>query len=133
MTRIEKVSREQLTFCARALNMNSEVFKYCINGSTAAWAGYVDDDLICLWGLMPPTLLSRRAYLWFQSTPAMHGHEFVLARQSRKVVSEMLSQFPEVFGHCISGMERSQRWIKWLGGEFGEPTKGLIPFVIRHG
>ena len=29
-----------------------------------AYAGFVDDDFICCWGLVPPTFLSNEAYLW---------------------------------------------------------------------
>lgn len=99
------------------------------------WIGKQDDEVLCFMGLIPPTLLSDRAYLWLKTTHAMQEHVFVFIRHSQRVVAEMLKEFPLIVGHCEVSATRSIRWLRWLGAEFGTPTGRAVPFEIRakHG
>lgn len=108
-----------------------EQFNRFVFMSSKLWAGSVEGRLLCLWGLMPPTLLSDQAYLWLYTTDAAAEHEFVLVRRSQIELKKMLIEFPRIVGHCRVGASRSIRWLKWLGAEFAEPHKDLIPFEIR--
>lgn len=112
-----------------------EKFMFCAEATRDYWIGMKDDELVCVWGLIPPTLLSSRAYLWLYTTPALEGNEFVFVRHSQRAVQEMLRQYPIIRGHATIGAERSLRWLRWLGARFFEPDKGLLPFEIRkrHG
>lgn len=103
-----------------------------IIGATAnVWAGYVDGELLAIWGLVTPTLLSDSAYLWLFTTDSVGEHEFVLVRRSQIAIKEMLKRYPRIIGHCVADAERSIRWLKWLGATFGELDGDLRPFVIR--
>ena len=99
------------------------------------WIGKDDDEILCYMGLIPPTLLSDRAYLWLRTTEAMSEHVFVFVRYSQRVISEMLQDFPIIVGHCEVSAAKSIRWVQWLGAEFGAPEGRLVPFTIRakHG
>jgi hypothetical protein len=108
-----------------------QTFFGVFRGTTQYLVGFADDDLVCIWGLAPPTLASDQAYLWLYTTPALKGHEFVFVRHSQRAVEEMLKTFSSIIGHCVVGADSSIRWLRWLGAEFGYPSKGLIPFVIR--
>lgn len=108
--------------------------RYMVN-SSRVWIGLEDDEVLCFLGLIPPTLLSDRAYLWLQTTAAMREHVFLFVRYSQKVIVEMLQQFPLIVGHCELSATKSVRWLRWLGAEFGDPEGQAIPFSIRakHG
>ena len=41
-----------------------DTLNLCQALSTKSWVGYVDDTLICCWGLIPPTIMANTAYLW---------------------------------------------------------------------
>ncbi len=99
------------------------------------WIGKKDDEVLCFMGLIPPTLLSDRAYLWLQTTPAMQDHVFTFVRHSQLLLAEMLKEFPLIVGHCEASQTKSIRWLRWLGAEFGTPIGRAIPFEIRakHG
>lgn len=103
----------------------------CIAVSPYLWRGIIDGGLACVWGLIPPTLLSSQAYLWLFTTPLAEQHQFVLVRYSQLMVQEMLKHFDLLVGHGIIGNDRGNRWLRWLGAEFGEPKGKMIPFVIR--
>jgi hypothetical protein len=99
--------------------------------SVWAWIGKDDDEILCYMGLIPPTLLSDRAYLWLRTTEAMSEHIFVFVRYSQRVLAEMLQDFPAIGGHCEVSATKSIRWLKWLGANFGVPEGQLVPFTIR--
>lgn len=97
-----------------------------------AWAGFIGKKLVCMYGLIPPTLLSNNAWLWLHTTDEIKGNEFIFVRQSQRAVEAMLNVYPALIGNCRVGAEGSIRWVKWLGGKFGEPEDGFIPFEIRR-
>jgi hypothetical protein len=106
-------------------------FKRAMLGTTCVWGGALDGDIRCIWGLVPPTLISEEAYLWLHVIEPVGDHEFVFVRHSQRAIEEALKRFPTIVGHCEVGADRSIRWIKWLGGVFGEPDGKFIPFVIK--
>jgi len=133
MTRIEKLTAfkakriaDEVTFGIEAKTLN-----YLLMMSTFMWACYVDDELLCMWGVVPPSLMSDRAYLWMYHTDLMKEHSFVLVRHSQLVIEEILKEYPVIVGSVVLGATKSMRWLKWLGAEFGYPQGTLVPFVIR--
>ena len=95
------------------------------------WVGMVDQDVLCIYGLIPPSLISDTAYLWLQTTEKLQEHIFTFVRNSQIVVKDMLEVYPEIIGDCRIEDLRAQTWLKWLGATFGQPTETHIPFVIR--
>ena len=136
-TSIAPVSKKQISDLITGLSEGKltinevEIFNRFVTMSTTMWAGSVDGKLLCLWGLVPPTLLSDQAYLWLHTTEEAKEHEFVLVRRSQIELAKMLKEFPRIIGHCNVGAEQSIRWLKWLGATFGQPDGRLVPFVIR--
>lgn len=132
-TVIEQVEKETIKDWLAGLDgdVRSETFQQMVACSAHLYTGMVNGKLLCLWGLVPPTLISDRAYLWLHTTPEIEGHEFLLVRKSQIEVGKMLEHYPTIIGHCLVDAERSIRWLKWLGARFGESDGKLIPFTIR--
>ncbi len=103
----------------------------CMRRSVAIKCGMVDGEVACMWGLIPPTLLSDQAYLWLLTTHVVDEHKFLFVRYSQRYVEKMLRVYPKIVGDVMIGNDRAVRWLKWLGAEFGEPQGQRIPFVIR--
>ena len=103
----------------------------CIQRSAPLWAGFVDGEFVCTWGLIPPTLMSDRAYLWLHVTPALEGNEFAFVRHSQVVIEEMLKDYPIIWGETLVENTRAIRWLRWLGAEFDKPEGQRIRFMIR--
>ena len=108
-----------------------EVLRECLYRSVHVRYGLVDGEVACVWGLIPPTLLSTTAYLWLLTTEIIAEHKFLFVRYSQLYVQEALKSFPCIIGDCIVGERSAMRWLRWLGAEFAEPIDGRIPFVIR--
>lgn len=135
-TEIAAVSKKEI---ANLISTSAEIklteneqkqFRRCLRSTAVVWVGKVDGNLVCIYGLIPPSLADNRAYLWLHTTDRVEDYEFTFVRQSQIAVRKMLETFPLIYGHCEVGAERSQRWVKWLGAEFGEPEGSLVPFKI---
>ena len=103
-----------------------------IRASEPAWIGRVDGEIACVWGLVPPTLLSGQAYLWLLTTEKISEHQFLFVRYSQLMVEDMLKNFNILVGSCNINQPKSIRWLKWLGAKFGEPYGEWVPFQIRR-
>jgi hypothetical protein len=110
---------------------SSEVIDFCQKMSGEIYAGYVDDKIVCCWGLIPPTLLSNQAYLWMWSTEGIRDHAFLLVRHSQRQVAKMLERYDVIVGHCRIDRPDSIRWLRWLGAEFDAPEGPFRSFRIR--
>ncbi len=108
---------QQLILCAEcdthAAKLSSDLF-----------AGFWSGKLVCIWGLIPPTLLSSSAYLWLITTPEAKTHWLAFARRSRQAVQNMLKLYPIIYGTCLE--PNAKDWLQWLGAQFNGST-----FILR--
>ncbi len=104
---------------------------YCYSISEACWVGFIDSKPMAAWGLIPPSLMSDKAYLWLLTTDQVKGHEFLFVRHSQIFLESMLRRYPTIYGHCDVRQEKSIRWLRWLGARFDEPKGLRIEFSIR--
>ena len=102
-----------------------------IFASCEVWAGYVDTEVACVCGLIPPTLLSDYAYLWLLNTDIVEQHQFLFIRHSQIWLQGILKRYSYITGHVELENVKAIRWLKWLGATLGEPEMGKIPFRIR--
>lgn len=122
---VSSVVREFFAYSPEEMDM----FDYC-QTLGEVWIGYVDGEFVCCWGLIPPSFLSNQVYLWMWA-PEHMKHQFTFIRQSQIQVQRMLEVYDRIVGECIQTNRSAQRWLRWLGAEFGNPSGGKISFVIR--
>jgi hypothetical protein len=132
---IRKARAEDFTGLVQDPDALRACYNY-LNASVTAWTGMIDGGLACIWGLVPPTILSDTAYLWLYTTPVLDQHKFTFVRHSQLMIEKMLEDFPVIVGHVLAGQERSKRWLKWLGVTF-KPIEArghvrLVPFELRR-
>jgi hypothetical protein len=115
-----------------------QIFRRYLEASVVAWAGYADNQIACVWGVVAPTVLSDAGYLWLLTTDLVDEHKLSFIRHSQIAVAKILKEFPLIHGHVIHGQGHSYKWLKWLGVKFKQgvvasdgKTK-LIPFELRR-
>ncbi|SRR6266852_3901821 len=108
----------------------NEMLDYC-QRLGEVYIGYVDGDLVCCWGLIPPSFLSNQAYIWMWASGSV-PHQFLFVRHSQRQVKKFLERYDSIVGQCKLNAHSAQRWLKWLGAEFGDPRDGTRPFVINR-
>lgn len=116
----------------RLTAMEWKIMRVCLTMSEEIFLGRIDGDLVCIWGLAPPMLLSNQAYLWLWVSPKLEEHKFTFVRRSQMVVQEALKDWPIITGHCQIGDEKACKWLRWLGATFGAPDGRRIPFQITR-
>lgn len=133
---VAKVSQKELSKIVGALttltDIEQKTFGKYLLASSSMWTGFYNDELVCCWGLVSPTLISDQAYLWLYTTPALAGREFMFVRHSQIEIRKMLEKHPKITGYATVGADSSIKWLRWLGADFsGEPQGNFIPFSIR--
>ena len=107
--------------------------EFCLLMSNIIWAGFIYGKLACIWGVIPPSLMSHQAYAWLNTTEVLKGHEFIFVRHSQIIFDEILEEYDAVVGHVIIGADKAYRWLRWLGAEFGPPQGMVVPYrITRH-
>lgn len=111
------------------------IIESCFNRSEERWIGTVDGKIACMWGLIPPTILSDFAYIWLYHNRLVEDHKFRFIRHSQLQVKRMLEIYPNIIGDCVISNSTGRKWLEWLGAKFGPPDGPLVPFTIRanHG
>ena len=110
----------------------SRIIDDCHKKSFTTWVGYNGTELVCAWGIIPPSVLSDEVYLWLYATGAIKTNQFLFIRQSQIIIQRLLMEYRAVVGHVKADAVSSKRWLKWLGAEFGPAKAGFLPFRIEH-
>jgi hypothetical protein len=100
--------------------------------SSIVFTGLIDDEPVCIYGLIPPTLLSNRAYLWLLTTELADRQKFLFIRHSQVVIEEILKEYDHIVGDAKIDDARAMKWLKWLGAEFSYPRDGISSFHITR-
>lgn len=100
--------------------------------SAVVYVGKYEGEIACVYGLVPPTLLSESVYLWLLTTELVAQHPFLFVRHSQRVVEQILKKHPMIIGTTSHSNKSAISWLKWLGAEYSEGRNGMLNFVIRR-
>jgi len=103
----------------------------CLSRSMHVYYGRVDNTLICIWGVIPASLMSDQGYIWLYASEEVKNHQFVFIRKSQIALEKLLKQYNCLVGYTNVDSEDTKKWLKWLGATFGHPIGKAIPFSIR--
>lgn len=93
------------------------------------WAGFWNDQLLCIFGLTPPTMLSTNAHLWLITTNEAKRHPIIFGRWARRMVNHMLDLYPTITGFCVNGIGLD--WLASLNAELTYISPVLTSFEIK--
>jgi len=108
-----------------------DIIRASVARSSDTWVGKVDGEIACVWGLIPPSLLGDKAYLWLITTDLVDEHPFCFVRHSQLAIKKLLKEYPIIYGHVLPDNTRGLRWLKWLGVKVLVDTGKLYEFELR--
>ena len=108
------------------------MLKRWLRTSEEVWLGMHDDKVACVWGIIPPSIVADRAYLWLFTTDLVEQHKFIFIRHSQLVVKDALERYPVIVGHVVNRNRAAKKWLEWLGAHIDAPDEGVCSFVIRR-
>lgn len=80
-------------------------------------AGIYEDQVACVLGLVPSTLLADSAYLWLWiDLDVIDQHRVSFGRHAKRAIAGCLQLYHEIHGHCLE--DHSIRWLRTLGAVF---------------
>jgi hypothetical protein len=99
-----------------------ELLGRCVAKSELAWAGMVDDEVACIFGVVGASLLSETGYPWLVGTDLIEAHAKAFLRRNKKMVAVMLERFPRLENYVDVRNTKSIQWLTWLGFSFDDPA-----------
>jgi hypothetical protein len=99
-----------------------QVLGKCVSLSDMSWAGLVDDEVACLFGVRGLSMLSIDGVPWLIGTGLIEAHAKPFLRRSRKVVQVMLDRYPHLANHVDVRNTKAKQWLAWLGFTLHEPV-----------
>lgn len=100
--------------------------------SMHAWAGLVDGEPVCLFGLVAESFTSDTAMPWLLATPELAHHAKAFWKGSRHMVAAMLALYPRLVAHCQADFPQSLAWLKRLGFREIEPGSEFTVLELRR-
>ena len=98
-----------------------------------SYAGFVDDEPVCLFGVALPHILIPAGRPWMVGTDQVPKHSTAFLRMSREHVKKMSKQFPYMFNFVDDRHKVAIRWLRWLGFTVEEPAPyGAEGLPFRH-
>lgn len=83
--------------------------------STQTWAGIVNGELACLFGVGPVSLLTGTGRPWLLATDLFTKETVSIGRLMRVYLGRMLNEFPHLENWVFSGNRSAVEWLAKLG------------------
>lgn len=87
----------------------------------------IDDEgqVVCAWGFVRVSMISRSGIPWFLSTTRIAQHRLEVARGSVQVVREMRQRYASLVNYVYVPYRTSQHWLRWLGATIDDEVTML--------
>lgn len=87
-----------------------------------AWACYFDNELACIFGCKPVTILSDEACPWMIASDLIERKQKAFLRRCRPVVEMWQERHSKLVNYCDDRNIVVKNWLKWLGFTIHEPA-----------
>ncbi|KAB0670351.1 hypothetical protein F6V30_09365 [Oryzomonas sagensis] len=128
-TAVRDADRAELWAAARLTP--AESMARALGRSAMAWTGLMADRPVCMFGVVPSSILGNVGRPWMVGTRHLDEHPFVFLRRCRGCVGQMRRRFDRLENWVDARNERAIRWLAWLGFEIGPAPEQLGPFGLR--
>ena len=87
--------------------------------------GYINNEIVGIFGLVRVSLISNKGRPWMISTTALDNKKYWKDFQKigKVVIVAMLQLFPYLENYVEASNDRSVKWLKVLGFQFDEPQR----------
>lgn len=109
----------------------------CVRRSDMAWAGLVDGEVACIFGVAGASIISDTGYPWLLGTDLIERHAKAFLRRNKAMVKAMLARYPYLTNYVDVRNVTAIGWLRWLGftilpaEPFGMYRMPFHPFEMR--
>lgn len=90
--------------------------------SKKAWAGFIDGEMVALFGVASASLAGGKGVPWLVGTDLIEKHSITFLRKNRKMLPEIMDGFSVLENWVDARNDLVIRWLKWLGFTMDEPA-----------
>jgi hypothetical protein len=94
--------------------------------------GLIDGVPVCMFGVVPASILSGIGIPWLITTNKVARHDKVFLRRCRPVVAAMLASYPRLSNIVAEDNTVARKWLAWLGFEFKAETIEVNGVTFRQ-
>lgn len=108
-----------------------EVLQVSVSLSTHSWAVEINDELACLMGVTPVSILSGIGCPWLLGSDEVPRHAGAFIKQTLIYIPLMLDAYPHLFNLVDARNTKAIRWLKRAGFNVMPPVpygKSDMPF-----
>lgn len=105
-----------------------QALRMSLTRSTEAWAGTVEGEVACIFGVGPLSLLGGEGCPWLLGSDLMARHAMAFARRNRAMVARWLATYPVLRNHVDARNTQAIRWLGWLGFTVKPP----VPYGVSR-
>jgi len=99
-----------------------------LESSTLAWTGLIDGVPVCMFGVVPGTILGDVGHPWMVGTDQLDRYPFVFLRRCKGCVLEMQAAYSTLQNYVYQENTRALQWLIWLGFSVTIPGEPMGPF-----
>lgn len=138
--RIEKATAEHVTALAPKLRTSdkdevmashamspTEALLFSLDTSHVAYSGFVDDEIILMWGISPAE--HGFGAIWMLASDDLEKHRLAFLRRSKVFVNCARSCYSGLGNFVDARNTTSIQWLRWLGFTIGD-AKPHGPFDL---
>lgn len=94
-----------------------ETLRWNLIASIEAWTMFAGDDVLCMFGVGPLSILERHGEIWMVGTTHICRHRVAFARSCRLFLPRLLQNWSMLTGVLEHQRQDIVRWAHWLGIE----------------
>jgi hypothetical protein len=94
--------------------------KTSVNLSSYSKTGLVNDELVCMWGVCPISLISGSGSPWMLGTDLINEKQRIFLRRSKPWLDDIRKDYRYLENFVDERNVMSIKWLKWLGFEMDE-------------
>lgn len=106
--------------CAAAGFTPEAAVKEFVSRANAAYAHYIDGDLVCLWGYRWEEYSTKSAVMWLLSCEGADKHKLAYGRATKHLLGLLQEQLATIKILVHVKYAKAIVWLKWLGFEYSQ-------------
>jgi len=92
-----------------------EAMRRNLASSAEAWTMFSGEDVLCMFGVAPLSVMERRGEFWIVGSVNICRHRIAFGRQCRRFLPQLLANWDRLDGLLEHGRPEVVKWAQWLG------------------
>lgn len=118
--RMRQADRDEIAACGRPDPVVA--LRRCVALSDLLWTATTNDEVACMFGVGPLSLLGGVGTPWMLGTDLITQHPGAFIRHSRPYIAVMLAAYPHLHNYVDARNTRAIRWLKRAGFTVASPV-----------